>query len=127
VDPTASLDDLEERKFLTLPGLELRTIGRPARSRSVYRLHYPGYPISLRSILTLSTHLRFGLPSSSFLLAFPPICYMHSSSSLFRIEHLPHTSLACYRFIDLLGMTPCSLVFIDALEERTASILSTES
>jgi hypothetical protein len=26
------LDDLEKRKFLTLPGLELRPLGRPARS-----------------------------------------------------------------------------------------------
>jgi hypothetical protein len=27
------VDDMEKRKFLTLPGLELRPIGRPARSR----------------------------------------------------------------------------------------------
>jgi hypothetical protein len=32
VDLRASLDDLEKRKFLTLPGLELRPLGRPARS-----------------------------------------------------------------------------------------------
>jgi hypothetical protein len=32
VDLRAGLDDLEERKFLTLPGLELRPLGRPARS-----------------------------------------------------------------------------------------------
>jgi hypothetical protein len=41
VDPRASLDDLEKRKFLTLPGLELRPLGRPARSQSLYRLRYP--------------------------------------------------------------------------------------
>jgi hypothetical protein len=35
-------------------------------------------PISLRSILILSTHLRLGLTSG--LLAFPPISYLHSSS-----------------------------------------------
>jgi hypothetical protein len=29
VDPRAGLDDLEKRKFLTLPGLELRPLGRP--------------------------------------------------------------------------------------------------
>jgi hypothetical protein len=30
------------RKFLTLPGLELRLLGRPAGSQSLYRLRYPG-------------------------------------------------------------------------------------
>jgi hypothetical protein len=39
----------------------------------------PSHPISLRSILILSTHLRLDLPSVSFLLALPPISYMHSS------------------------------------------------
>jgi hypothetical protein len=32
VDLKADLDDLEKRKFLTLPGLELRPLCRPARS-----------------------------------------------------------------------------------------------
>jgi hypothetical protein len=32
VDLRAGLDDLEKIKFLTLPGLELRRLGRPARS-----------------------------------------------------------------------------------------------
>jgi hypothetical protein len=40
--PRASLDNLERRKFLTLLGLELRSLGRPARSQSLYRLSYPG-------------------------------------------------------------------------------------
>jgi hypothetical protein len=35
VGPRNGLDDVEKRKFLTLPGLELRTIGRPARSQSL--------------------------------------------------------------------------------------------
>jgi hypothetical protein len=38
VDPKAGLDDMEKRKFLTLPGLELRPLDRPARSQSLYRL-----------------------------------------------------------------------------------------
>jgi hypothetical protein len=42
VGPRAGLDDVENRKFLTLPGLELRPLGRPAGSHSLYRLHYPG-------------------------------------------------------------------------------------
>jgi hypothetical protein len=47
VDPRADLDDAEKRKFLTLPGLELRFPDRPARSQSLYRLHYPGSATSL--------------------------------------------------------------------------------
>jgi hypothetical protein len=42
MDPRASLDDVEERKSLTLSGLELRPLGRPARSQSLCRLRYPG-------------------------------------------------------------------------------------
>jgi hypothetical protein len=44
VDPRTALDDVEKRKFLTLPGLELPpdSLGRPARSQSLYRLRYPG-------------------------------------------------------------------------------------
>jgi hypothetical protein len=63
---------LEQRKFMTLPGLELRPLGRPARSQSLYRLRYPGsYPelvqphIPLRSIL-IFCHLCLRLPSDVF-------------------------------------------------------------
>jgi hypothetical protein len=42
VDLRAGLDDVEERKFFILPGLELRPLGRSARSQSLYRLRYPG-------------------------------------------------------------------------------------
>jgi hypothetical protein len=31
------LDDVEKRKFLTLPGLELQLLGCPPHSQSVYR------------------------------------------------------------------------------------------
>jgi hypothetical protein len=37
----AGLDDVEKRKFLTLSGLELRPLGRSARSQSLYRLSSP--------------------------------------------------------------------------------------
>jgi hypothetical protein len=43
MDPRAGLDYVEKRKFLTLPTLELRPLGRPARSQSLYRLRYPGF------------------------------------------------------------------------------------
>jgi hypothetical protein len=42
VDLRAGLDDVEKRKFFTLPGLELRPLGRPASSQSLCRLRYPG-------------------------------------------------------------------------------------
>jgi hypothetical protein len=38
VDPRAGLDDLKKRKFLTLLGLELRTLSRLARSQSLTRV-----------------------------------------------------------------------------------------
>jgi hypothetical protein len=42
VGPRAGLDDVEKRKFLTLPGFELHLLGLPARSQSLSRLRYPG-------------------------------------------------------------------------------------
>jgi hypothetical protein len=40
VGPRAGLDDVEKRKFLSLSELELRPLGRPARSQSLYRLWF---------------------------------------------------------------------------------------
>jgi hypothetical protein len=42
VGSKAGLDDVEKRKFLTSPGLELRPLGYLARGQSLYRLRYPG-------------------------------------------------------------------------------------
>jgi hypothetical protein len=39
--PRAGPDDVEKRKSLTQLGLELRPLGRPACSQSLYRLNYP--------------------------------------------------------------------------------------
>jgi hypothetical protein len=66
VDPGASLDDLEKTKFLTLPGPELRPLGRPARSQPLYRQRYPKYTtqISMNYItlyLTLNALFRISL------------------------------------------------------------------
>jgi hypothetical protein len=47
VGPRAGLDDVEKRKLLTLPGLELRPLGRPAHSQSLNRLRYPGSHFSV--------------------------------------------------------------------------------
>jgi hypothetical protein len=40
MDPRAGLEDVEKRKFLTPLGLELRPLGRPAPSQSLYRHRY---------------------------------------------------------------------------------------
>jgi hypothetical protein len=42
VCPRAGVGHVEKRKFLTLSRLELRPLGRPARSQSLYSLRYPG-------------------------------------------------------------------------------------
>jgi hypothetical protein len=42
VGPIAGLEDVEKRKFLILPELELRLLDRPARTQSLYRLRYAG-------------------------------------------------------------------------------------
>jgi hypothetical protein len=68
VDPRASLDDVEKRKFLTLPGLELRHLDRPARSQSLSRLRYPGYQQWTAPYETLRASDRYfsKLPSRIF-------------------------------------------------------------
>jgi hypothetical protein len=40
VDPRTGLNNVERRKFLTPPGLELRILGRPTHRQSLYRLCY---------------------------------------------------------------------------------------
>jgi hypothetical protein len=40
VNPRASLDDMEKLKFLTLPGLEFRSLCHPTRRHLLYQLRY---------------------------------------------------------------------------------------
>jgi hypothetical protein len=54
VGPRARLDELEKRKFLTLPGLEFRPLGRPTRSQLLYRLSYPG-PLLYKVLTIIAT------------------------------------------------------------------------
>jgi hypothetical protein len=42
MDPTTGLYDVEKRKYLTLPKLELRPLSHPAHILSLYQLRYPG-------------------------------------------------------------------------------------
>jgi hypothetical protein len=53
----AGLDDMEKRKFLTLPRLEIQPLGHPAHSPSLYWLHYPGS--FLWHVALSKTSLRF--------------------------------------------------------------------
>jgi hypothetical protein len=45
VGPKTGQDDMERRKILALPGLELQSHDRTACSQSLYRLRYLGFPI----------------------------------------------------------------------------------
>jgi hypothetical protein len=57
VGPRAGMDDVEKRKISTLPGLKLRTISRPARRQSLYRLHCQGSTIATyRSYVTYNNN-----------------------------------------------------------------------
>jgi hypothetical protein len=56
MDPRAVLDDMEKRKFVTLPGLESRPLGQPTRSQSVYRLRYRDSNINLCTSIHKFTH-----------------------------------------------------------------------
>jgi hypothetical protein len=58
MDPRSGLDDVEKRKFLTLPGLELRPLGRSVRRQLLYRLSYPGSQLWTRQIQMMETSLR---------------------------------------------------------------------
>jgi hypothetical protein len=55
VDHRAGLDNAEKRMLLTLPGTELRPLGRPTRSQSSYQLQYPGSYVTYRIRLYLSS------------------------------------------------------------------------
>jgi hypothetical protein len=69
VDPKAGLDDVENRKLLTLPGLEVRPLGRPARSQSLYRPRYLSRLLMKTGKITLyiNTEFRAQLTQSTFL------------------------------------------------------------
>jgi hypothetical protein len=59
VDPRVGLNDVEKRKFLTLPALELRPLGRSARSQSLYRLRYPGCTGTSNNVLNREFVIKF--------------------------------------------------------------------
>jgi hypothetical protein len=54
------MDDVEIRTTMPLPGLELRPLGRPACSQSLYRLRYP-------DSYFIICPLRYGCPHSYYM------------------------------------------------------------
>jgi hypothetical protein len=66
VGPRTDLDDVKKRKIFSLQGLEIRHLGLPARSQSLYRFDIPApfYLISsinydLISEYSLNTKLKY--------------------------------------------------------------------
>jgi hypothetical protein len=57
-------DEVNSKKILPLPGLELRPLGRPARSQSLYRLRYHDFLIS---DTTNILNIRYGFLGGSSL------------------------------------------------------------
>jgi hypothetical protein len=58
VGPRTNLDDMEWREILTLPGLELRPLDRPAPRQLLYRLSYPRSDLC-NTKLKRTTEMRF--------------------------------------------------------------------
>jgi hypothetical protein len=48
VGPETGLGDMNKRKILPVPGLELRPLSHPGRNQSLYRLRYPGSCIRIK-------------------------------------------------------------------------------
>jgi hypothetical protein len=64
VDPRDGLDDVDNRKFLTLPGRELRPLVRPVRSQSLYRLRY--LKVSYRNVQGIKKTCESTRPATEF-------------------------------------------------------------
>jgi hypothetical protein len=99
VNPRTGLDDVEDRKFLTLPGLELRPLGRPARGQSLYRLRYPGSSHHPKKLKLISCRI-----GSSAELLLPCGCYSPRWTLASVLQFLNHTDS---RYDSLGGGSAC--------------------
>jgi hypothetical protein len=81
VSPRVGLDGVEKRKFLTLTELEFRTLRRPARSQSVYRLQ-----ISCAIVTVWAVGVRFTVGQVFFFFSYRPD-QLWGPSSLLSIGH----------------------------------------
>jgi hypothetical protein len=59
VGPRVCLDDVEKRKILTLPELELRPLSHPAHSQPLYRLCYPSFKENFTNLIYKYTGLKY--------------------------------------------------------------------
>jgi hypothetical protein len=59
--PRAGLDDVENRKYLILPGLTLQHLSCPARSQSLYQLSYTGSTMSLWPIMSINIMYKYNV------------------------------------------------------------------
>jgi hypothetical protein len=126
VDPRAGLDDVEKRKFLNLPGLELRPLGSPARNQLLYRLRYPGsFPPTTRSSnwsipfwISGQNFVRFSHPLPALSVLFPNLsCWFYHSNNIWRGVHI--------MWIPIMQFSPVSFslnIFSTALIFRTPSV-----
>jgi hypothetical protein len=85
----------------SLPRSQEPSTGPISWARSIQSI--PSHHISRRSILILFTHLRLSLPSGRFLLAFPPISYMHSAAPPIHSTCPTHLTLLDFIILILLG------------------------
>jgi hypothetical protein len=107
VGPRAGLDDMEKYKFLSPQGLELRHLGRPARSQSLYRLLYPD---SFRGEVTeknlfLSDRMQQGNYWNSDCVKLIPVMFRHvlyELNVLFLYKHMLYTQ-ECIRVHHIHG------------------------
>jgi hypothetical protein len=72
VGPRTGLDDVEKKKFLTLPGLELQPFGRPTRRHSLYRLSYPGSFVGFSNVVM---KLEVVYDAWNFMATWATICF----------------------------------------------------
>jgi hypothetical protein len=61
VDPRTSLEDVERKKILLLPGLELRPLRRPAGDHKLYPL--PQHVIQAVAEIAYMFELKFYIPA----------------------------------------------------------------
>jgi hypothetical protein len=93
VGPRARLNDMEEKKFLTLLELELPFFSQPACSQLLYWLHYPGTFISSRLMLICIWLIHTGFSHNKCPETFVS-GFLQPSENLFS---LIHGSTACWK------------------------------
>jgi hypothetical protein len=90
--PRTGLNDIERRKFLTLPGLQLRSLRRPARSQSLYLLRYPGSTRCYIMFIFFLTRL-YAVNCMEFILQSAWVCHM-LLPAMIRTRLLPKIGLS---------------------------------